>query len=88
MTSTKNKEGEGAGGTKVSPILLNGCVWFLGERGFPSVLCKDFLHSCGCSVLHCFLEASSITETRGTKVYHESRLNYRVLAFLSVLLYL
>ena len=31
-----------------------------GEGGFLSVICKDFLHLCGCLALHCFLEASSI----------------------------
>ena len=31
-----------------------------GEGVFLSVICKDFLHLCGCLVLHCFLEASSI----------------------------
>ena len=31
-----------------------------GEGGFLSVICKDFLHLCGCLVLHCFFEASSI----------------------------
>ena len=30
-----------------------------GEGGFVFVICKDFLHLCGCLVLHCFFEDSS-----------------------------
>ena len=32
----------------------------LGEGVCPFVICKDFLHLCGCLALHCFLEASSV----------------------------
>ena len=35
-----------------------------GEGGFLSMICKDFKHLCDCLVLHCFLEASSIIETK------------------------
>ena len=65
-------------GHKILAKFSNGCTWFL-RKGFFSVICKDFLHFCGCLVLHCFLEASSIYSLiiviRGTKAYHESRLN-------------
>ena len=91
MTSTKNKEGEEAEGTKFWPNFLM-VVHGFWKRGFFSVICKDFLHFCGCLVLHCFLETSSncslIIVIRGTKAYHESRLNERLFAFLSALLYL
>ena len=37
----------------------NGCAWFLGKE-FLSVISRYSLHLCGCLVLHCFPEASSI----------------------------
>ena len=64
------------------------CWWLcmgFGEGGFRSVIGRDFWHLCGCLVLRCFLEASSIY---GTKAYHESRFSLCVFAFLSVSLYL
>ena len=59
MTSTKNKEGEGAGGTKFWPIVLMVGHGFR-EGCFLNVICRDFLHLCDCLVLHGFFEASSI----------------------------
>ena len=34
-----------------------------GEGGFLSVICKAFLHLCGCLVLNCLLEASSVNSS-------------------------
>ena len=53
------KRGKANGRPKFWPILLRLCMVF-GEGDFLSVIRKDFLHLCGCLVLHCFLEASSI----------------------------
>ena len=60
IKSTKEIERKGAGGTEFWSILLNVVHGFLGEGGFLSVICKDFLHLCDCLVLHYFLEASPI----------------------------
>ena len=60
-------------------------------RGFLSV-CKDFFHFCGCLVLDCFLEASSIfssiTETKKVERLIMKVGSINVFTFLSVLLYL
>ena len=61
MSSTMNKEGKGAGGSKFWPILLSVVNGFWGRSfSFYHTVCWDFLHLCGCLVLHCLLEASSV----------------------------
>ena len=74
------------------PNFANGSVWLLGRGVFLSVICRDFLYLCGCLVLRCFLEASSIYGSI-TKRKEAQRLIMKVgsinmFAFLSVLLYL
>ena len=55
-----HKEHRG-GRSRGHKILANfGSAWFLGKKVFFSLICKDFLHLCGCLVLHCLLEGSSV----------------------------
>ena len=68
MTSAKSKEVEGARHTKYWLILLM-VVHGFGGRGFSLSGMQNFLHLCGCLVLHCFFEASLQLSYRKKKRY-------------------
>ena len=84
MTSARTKRGKEQGGTKIWLILLMVVHGFVGRVSFLTVAHihiyvsksfsfrdrQKFINLFGILVLHCFLEAQ-----RGTKAYHESRLD-------------
>ena len=49
-----------------------------GKGVFFSVMCRDFLHSCVCLVLHCFLKASSIYSSEEVQTKEVQRLIMKV----------